>query len=188
MTATTNSGASFGANPTNQALGSNLARSSSGSRSKASLLMVWAVPVVPPTENPGTLAPRPVPLSFTDLHIPSRTASRFSAENRGAETCKSTGTCQSPPRVRCICGVLPVATIPTARANCMGVTLTAPWPIDTEIVSPSYQGWPNTSLFHSREGMVPATSPGRSIPVLLPNPTMCPYLAMASMPIFRPIK
>ena len=60
-----------------------------------------------------------------------------------------------------------------ARAICTGVAVTAPWPIPTEITSPAYHFSWKVFIFHSVEGMVPATSPGRSMPVFDPSQSVC---------------
>ena len=65
-------------------------------------------------------------------------------------------TCQTPP----------IASPPIARASCSGVTVSAPWPIETEIVSPANHFCRKLRSFHSGEGTVPAASFGRSMPDL----------------------
>ena len=45
------------------------------------------------------------------------------------------------------------------------MTATAPWPMPTEIVSPAYHFSCCVFIFHAVEGMVPAASSGRSMPV-----------------------
>jgi len=54
----------------------------------------------------------------------------------------------------------PVATAAIIRTSCIGVTVTEPWPIATEIVSPAYHLWWYTRWTHSSEGIRPASSLG----------------------------
>ena len=70
---------------------------------------------------------------------------------------------------------------PSARASCRGVTVVAPWPMPTEIT----RGVPllmEVLQLHWLEGMVPAASSGKSMPVFCESPTKVAYLAMVSMP------
>ena len=53
----------------------------------------------------------------------------------------------------------------SARASWMGVTVTAPWPMPTEMTSPAYHFSCWVLSFQAVEGMVPVTSSGRSMPV-----------------------
>src|ERR1700694_3578828 len=63
----------------------------------------------------------------------------------------------------------PLAMPPMADASCMGVTVTAPCPIATEIVSPAYHFSRCVRSFHLEEGIRPSASFGKSTPVFLPK-------------------
>ena len=60
----------------------------------------------------------------------------------------------------------PLASVIIITASDSGVTLTCPWPIATEIVSPGYHCCLRTACFHSDEGMSPGSSFGRSMPLI----------------------
>ena len=79
----------------------------------------------------------PVPPSLTTPYMPSitfYTLSGFSSSRRFPGSSFSFTRCgwyQMPP----------IAMPPMARASCSGVTVSAPWPIATEMVSPAYHFW-----------------------------------------------
>jgi len=58
--------------------------------------------------------------------------------------------------------------------------------MDTEIVSPGYQGCLRTFSLHSESGTRPCFSPWMSMPVGEPSPNRRAYLAIFSMPSFWP--
>ncbi len=65
----------------------------------------------------------------------------------------------------------------SARASWMGVAVTAPWPMPTEMVSPAYHFLVVVLQLPVRsEGMVPEASSGRSTPVFWPRPSEVAYL------------
>lgn len=69
----------------------------------------------------------------------------------------------------------------------IGVSQTAPWPIATETVSPSYHFSPKVFFFHAVDGTSPPFSPGRSIPVGLVTPMRLAISWMLSTPVFNPV-
>jgi len=79
-----------------------------------------------------------VPNSLTTPHIPSFTVATLSGlrvQECGFSAAVSLrsmwGLCQMPP----------MAMPPIIRANCRGETVSAPWPMATEMVSPGYHFW-----------------------------------------------
>ena len=92
--------------------------------------MTCAVPVLPTTSWPATLAATPVPAPFTAIHRPSRTGSitsgRIGNTGRGALACVTLQPCPSST-ARTTCGVTswpPLATAEIITASEMGVTVT----------------------------------------------------------------
>ena len=63
-----------------------------------------------------------------------------------------------------------------------GVIRTGPWPIETEMVSPGYQGILRALRLQAMSGTSPCFSPWISIPVGVPMPNSREYLAMRSIP------
>ena len=59
--------------------------------------------------------------------------------------------------------------------------------METEIVSPAYQGSLRVAIFHSGEATTPPFSPARSTPVGSPKPISFAYLAIRSIPSLWPI-
>src|SRR6185503_21283542 len=113
------------------------------------------------TLYPGILARPPVPAPLTTRNRPSWTASMvdcfiFTIDCGGGG---GTGFNPSPSSTAfSTCGVNRVPPFPTTiiiTASEIGVTLTAPWPIDTEIVSPAYHFSFISRCFHSVEGTSP---------------------------------
>ena len=80
----------------------------------------------------------------------------------------------------------PFATALIMRAICIGVTSTAPWPIDMFRVSPPVHARDFLSLRGFGSGMRPILSVPSSIPVGAPSPNAFAYFAMAAPPIFSP--
>ena len=68
----------------------------------------------------------------------------------------------------------------------MGVTSTAPCPIEMFTVSPACQVAAGPLRAPRGWGMRPNRSPPRSMPVAVPNPNAVAYLTMAGAPIFSP--
>ena len=85
-----------------------------------------------------------MPDAFTTIHSPSRSAASVSGLNATASATAGAGTGFQPwPSSMALstCGVTrvpPLATVEIITASDAGVTVTCPWPIDTEIVSPAY--------------------------------------------------
>ena len=73
-----------------------------------------------------------------------------------------------------------------AHTSVHGVTVTAPCPIATEIVSPAYHFSLNVFCFHSVDGTRLSTSPGRSMPVFPTRPNIRAYLLIRSTPSRSP--
>ena len=87
------------------------------------------------------------------------------------------------------CGVTrvpPLAIVAIITASEIGVTDTAPWPMETEMVSPGYQRSPRRSRFQAVDGISPRTSCGRSTPESSPRPRAVAHLWIWSISIFSP--
>src|SRR3990172_5933124 len=151
---------------------------------------IWAVPVLPAASMPGACALLPVPPgALTTPHNPFLIIAKV-------EGCKDI--------VRMSCGLNsfiirpsgdsilltnkglytfpPLATALIIVANCKGVTDIYPCPIDTDMVSPGYHFWPNTSFFQILEGTMPPFSLVRPMPTGLPSPYREAYFAILSIP------
>ncbi len=172
-TATTMSGLRRGAMPTNQAL----ARSVPLPRlvAPALWLTTWAVPVLPAKSMPsrcdggGGAGGGGCGHGVGDgLPVVGRDAGWADRRSRGSWYGWSRRTAWGTSSGKTTCGRMrapPEAMPPSARASCKGVTVTAPWPMPTEITSPAYHFSCWVFSFHAVEGMVPETSSGRSMPV-----------------------
>ena len=65
--------------------------------------------------------------------------------------------------------------VATIVASPIGVTFTAPWPIDTEIVSPGYHGCLRFASDQAVDATKLSRSPGRWMPVLPTIPSFSAY-------------
>ena len=66
-------------------------------------------------------------------------------------------------------------------ATCSGVTISGPWPTETEIVSLGYHLRCCFFAAHSVDGTMPAFSPSRSILEISPKVRLCEYCAILSV-------
>jgi hypothetical protein len=154
--------------------------------------MTCAVPVLPETSRPSSLARPAVPAPFTASHSPSCSAASVPGRNatRSATAGAGTGFQPLPSSTALItCGVTrvpPLATVEIITASDAGVTATCPWPIDTEMVSPAYHFSPVRRRFHSVEGTMLSCSLGRSMPVFPTMPCFSDHLWILSTPSMLP--
>ena len=114
-------------------------------RSRPWIEITWAVPVLPATSRPASLARPAVPAPFTAIHRPSwiaDTVAGFSVTASGGRV-TSVGSCHrrrsAVARISRGTTRAPLATEAIITAIDIGVTDTWPWPIATEMVSPAYQ-------------------------------------------------
>jgi len=127
------------------------------------------------TDKPGVvfklLPLSSTPASFSDAPVPPSLTTAYMASVTFSMVCSESANFSSPTfcAFLTMCGCLktpPEAMPPIILASCKGVVVTAPWPVETEMVSPAYHLRWKTRSTHSSEGMSPVSSEGRSIPVL----------------------
>ena len=133
-----------------------------------------------------------MPAALTTIHSPSCSASIVDCFILTVDCGGGAGTGSQPlPSSTALttCGVKrvpPLATVIIMTASEIGVTLTWPWPIETEIVSPGYHFGSRVVFFHSVDGTSPLTSFGRSMPLRSPRPRSDDHLWILSTPSMLP--
>ena len=155
--------------------------------------MVCAVPVLPAMSRPGMRAATPVPPSLTTAHRDWRRSAHTIGESSTWPLTLPASLHTTPFSGRSMRWTSrgfhrtpPLAMALMKRATCIGVTSTAPWPMDMFTVSPACQmvGRPLRGTLGC--GISPGFSPPKSIPVGAPSPKASAHFAIAGAPILRP--
>ncbi len=149
-----------------------------------------AVPVFAATTMPSSFARLPEPSgSFTASRMPARTVAICRASQRGPAGARSGGMSFVTPAAdtiraasRGFHSVPPLASAAAYSAIWIGVTSSAPWPIDRLQVSPSRQLSRRSRRFHSLSGTRPGRSKSRLMPVSRPKPHARAMACTASGP------